>query len=148
MEMKTANRIIGFLLLLFVLIFFMINETYPSNVKGYTRWLLILLGAGSLYMILQIKDSSWSKRFNENVGTLNVKAIFGLLFFLILYIVGIYIIGYFLSTIIFITALLFFLNIKNWKVILLTNAFLVFTMYLLFIVFLRLQLPLGIIFGD
>jgi len=81
MEMKTANRIIGFLLLLFVLIFFMINETYPSNVKGYTRWLLILLGAGSLYMILQIKDSSWSKRFNENIGTLNVKAIFGLLFF-------------------------------------------------------------------
>ena len=148
MEMKKIDRIIGFVFLVFVIVFYLINNTYPQDVKGYTQGLLILLGVSSLYLIFRTKSKNWEKRFNEKNESVNLKRILTLLILLVIYIIGIYIIGYFLITAIFITTLLILLNMKNWKVILMANIFLISIMYTLFILFLKLQLPVGIIFGG
>jgi len=148
MEMKKIDRIIGFVFIVFVIIFYLINNTYPQDVKGYTQGLLILLGVSSLYLIFRTKSKNWKKRFNEKIENVNLNRILTLFILLVVYIIGIYIIGYFPITVIFITTLLILLNMKNWKVILITNIFLISIMYALFILFLKLQLPVGIIFGD
>jgi hypothetical protein len=148
MEMKKINRIIGLVFLVFTVIFYLINNTYPQDVKGYTQGLLILLGVSSLYLILRTKSKDWKKRFNEKIENVSLNRILALFILLIIYVIGIYIIGYFPITVIFITTLLILLNMKNWKVILITNIFLISIMYALFILFLKLQLPVGIIFGG
>lgn len=148
MEMKKIDRIIGFVFLVFVIILYLINNTYPQDVKGYTQGLLILLGVSSLYLIFRTKSKNWEKRFNKTIENVNLSRILTLFILLVIYIIGIYIIGYFPITVIFITTLLILLNMKNWKVILMTNIFLISIMYTLFILFLKLQPPVGIFFGD
>lgn len=148
MEMKKIDRIAGFVFLIFAITLYLINNTYPQDVKGYTQGLLILLGVSSLYLIFRTKSKNWKKRFNKKIEDVSLNKILTLFIFLVIYIIGIYIIGYFLITVIFITTLLIFLNMKNWKVILMTNIFLISIMYSLFILFLKLQLPVGIFFGD
>ena len=148
MEMKKIDRIVGFVFLVFVVAFYLINNTYPQNVKGYTQGLLILLGVSSLYLIFRTKNKKWKKISNEKIEDVSVNRILVLFILLLVYIIGIYIIGYFPITVIFITTLLPLLNMKNWKVILITNIFLISIMYTLFILFLKLQLPVGILFGD
>ena len=148
MEMKKIDRITGFVFLVFVIAFYLINNTYPQDVKGYTQGLLILLGVSSLYLIFRTKSKNWKENFNEKIENVSLSRIFTLFVLLIFYVIGINIIGYFPITVIFITTLLILLNMKNWKVILITNIFLIFIMYTLFILFLKLQLPVGIIFGG
>jgi len=148
MEMKKINRIIGLVFLVFTVIFYLINNTYPQDVKGYTQGLLILLGVSSLYLIFRTKSKYWKKRFNEKIESVSLNRILTLLILLVVYIIGIYIISYFPITVIFTTTLLILLNMKNWKVILITNILLISIMYALFILFLKLQLPAGVIFGG
>jgi putative tricarboxylic transport membrane protein len=148
MEMKKIDRVIGFVFLVFVIILYLINNTYPHDVKGYTQGLLILLGVSSSYLIFRTKSKNLGKRFNGKIENVSLSRILTLFISLVIYIIGIYFIGYFLITVVFITTSLILLNMKNWKVILVTNIFLVSIMYILFILFLKLQLPPGIFFGD
>jgi len=144
--MKTIDRIIGFVLLVISIVFYMINKTYPENVQDYTGALFILLGLSSLYLMIGKENKLYVKKFNKKAENINFKNIFIVLIALLFYVISIILIGYFPSTVIFITGLLILLNMKNWKIILITNIFFMVIVYMLFIVFLNLQLPTGILF--
>jgi len=138
----------GFILLVFVFIFYLINKGLPEKVKGYTQGLLILLGLCSLYILLRTWNRDWEKRFNREIGVINFRRILMVIGLLIIYIFGLYIFGYFPMTVFFITVSLFLLEIRNWKIIVVTNIVLIMMMYILFIVFLKIPLPIGIMFGE
>lgn len=145
MTEKNIDRIMSILFLLFVFIFYIINETYPVKVKGYTQWLLILLGLCAFYILLQ----TWNKKIEDKTfGKINLRRILIILLLLILYTIGLYFIGYFPMTVFFITFSLILLGNRKWLDILLTNLILLSLMYILFIVFLKIKLPIGSIFGG
>ena len=64
----------------------------------------------------------------------------------ILYALSILIIGFFISTILYLIASSYYLGVKNFKNILITLIFLIPLMYGFFVIFIKTNLPKGILF--
>jgi len=142
MRIKTIDidRIVGAILLVISIALFLINRTYPEYSQGYTGLLLILLGLCSLDLMICKQNHKI-----ENMKLKNSR-VFILLIAFTLYIILIIVIGYFPASIVFMCGLLILFGLRDWKKILITNVFFIVLVYFLFIFFLRLKLPIGIIF--
>lgn len=146
MRLKSLDRVISIFLFISSVILFIINETYPDYVKNYTQMLILLLGLSSLGTVFGRKNKFYADKFNKGIEKINPKNIFTAIVSLLIYIIAITIIGYFPGTVIFISVLLLLLGVKDWETIVITNTFFVLLVYILFIIFLKIKLPMGIIF--
>lgn len=127
--------------------FYVYMQELPSDSQTYPRFtILLLFGLTTLYLITMIVNAV---KHGTEAGFESFKDFVPAQFFfclamVILYLLGIKFLGFFVSTVIFMAAIMAFLKVP-WKYTLIAIVAMVVLLYLAFVVFLKVKLPAGIL---
>lgn len=150
--LEDPDRKVGLILLFLglVLWFFIIPTQVFGQEQSYfpkilTAWLIVLS------VILIVKGYFKKHKVKQNVSKLqNYRSehirIIIVTIILIMYVFLIDLLGYFITTILVLLLLMFYLGVRNWKVLLLVVIITVIGFYYFFEVGMKFRFPRGIIF--
>ncbi|WP_180994066.1 tripartite tricarboxylate transporter TctB family protein [Bacillus sp. Marseille-P3661] len=147
---------IGIVIILLSIVLYTKTFEFIGEAALFPRALLILFAIFAVYLIYN--GLKKTKQMREGVEVIydgeEEQLTFSLiaspmctLGIVIVYVALINIIGFFPSTILFIISFLWYMGVKNWKVYLVTSIGLNLFIYILFVLQLNVQLPLGIFFS-
>lgn len=148
MKMKKSD--IGVVAFMYIVcaFFYVYMQELPDDSKTYPTFTIALLfGLTTLYLITMIVNAvkngteAGMDMFNGFVAA----QFFFCLGLVVLYLIGIKYIGFFVSTVVFMVAVMAFLKVP-WKYIAIAVVALTALLYLAFVLFLKVRLPSGILF--
>ena len=127
--------------------FYVYMQELPKDSQTYPRFtILLLFGLTTLYLVTMIVNAV--KHGTEAGFEAFKDFVPGQFFFclamVILYLLGIKYLGFFVSTVIFMAAIMAFLKVP-WKYTVIAIVAMVVLLYLAFVVFLKVKLPAGIL---
>ena len=130
------------------LLFLVMTLRLPSAAQTYPLFIIILLSAlTTLYvaqMALAAKKSGITSGLEDFEGFLP-KQFFPILGMVVVYLVIMYFAGFYIATLLFMAACLLFLKVPKWQILLSTAVILVLV-YCSFTLFLKVKLPMGLLF--
>ena len=130
------------------LLFLVMTLRLPSAAQTYPLFIIILLSAlTTLYvaqMALAAKKSGITSGLEDFEGFLP-KQFFPILGMVVVYLVIMYFAGFYIATLLFMAACLLFLKVPKWQILLSTAVILVLV-YCAFTLFLKVKLPMGLLF--
>lgn len=147
--MKMKKTDIGVVAFMYVVcaFFYVYLQELPKDSQTYPMFTIVLLfGLTTLYLITMIFNAvkhgteSGTEMFREFVS----GQFFFCLALVVLYLIGIKFIGFFVSTTIFMIAVMAFLKVK-WQHIAIAVVSMDVLLYLAFVLFLKVKLPAGIL---
>lgn len=147
--MKMKKTDIGVVAFMYVVcaFFYVYLQELPKDSQTYPMFTIVLLfGLTTLYLITMIFNAvkhgteSGTEMFREFVS----GQFFFCLALVVLYLIGIRYIGFFVSTTIFMIAVMAFLKVK-WQHIAIAVVAMDVLLYLAFVLFLKVKLPAGIL---
>lgn len=143
---KTDIGVVGFMYAVCAF-FYVYMQELPEDSRTYPTFTIVLLfGLTTLYLITMITKAvkygteSGAEIFKDFVA----KQFFFCLAMVILYLLGIKFLGFFTSTTIFMLAVMAFLKVR-WSYIAIAVVSMDVLLYLAFVLFLKVNLPAGIL---
>ncbi|MCI8480922.1 MAG: tripartite tricarboxylate transporter TctB family protein [Oscillibacter sp.] len=144
---KTDIGVVAFIYAV-CLLFLVMTLRLPSAAQTYPLFIIILLSAlTTLYvaqMALAAKKSGITSGLEDFEGFLP-KQFFPILGMVVVYLVIMYFAGFYIATLLFMAACLLFLKVPKWQILLSTAVILVLV-YCAFTLFLKVKLPMGLLF--
>ena len=144
---KTDIGVVAFIYAV-CLLFLVMTLRLPSAAQTYPLFIIILLSAlTTLYvaqMALAAKKSGITSGLEDFEGFLP-KQFFPILGMVVVYLVIMYFAGFYIATLLFMAACLLFLKVPKWQ-ILLSTAVILALVYCAFTLFLKVKLPMGLLF--
>ena len=147
--MKMKKTDIGVVAFMYVVcaFFYVYLQELPKDSQTYPMFTIVLLfGLTTLYLITMIFNAV--KHGTESGTEMFREFVSGQFFFcpalVVLYLIGIKFIGFFVSTTIFMIAVMAFLKVK-WQHIAIAVVSMDVLLYLAFVLFLKVKLPAGIL---
>lgn len=144
---KTDIGVVAFIYAVCAL-FLVMTLRLPAAAQTYPLFIIILLAAlTTLYvaqMVRAAKKSGVTTGLEDFQGFLP-KQFFPILGMVVLYLVVMYFAGFYIATLVFMAACLLFLKVPKWQILLSTAVILVLV-YCAFTLFLKVKLPVGLLF--
>ncbi len=144
---KTDIGVVAFIYAV-CLLFLVMTLRLPSAAQTYPLFIIILLFAlTTLYavqMAFAAKKSGITSGLEDFEGFLP-KQFFPILGMVVVYLVIMYFAGFYIATLLFMAACLLFLKVPKWQ-ILLSTAIILVLVYCAFTLFLKVKLPMGLLF--
>ena len=144
---KTDIGVVAFIYAV-CLLFLVMTLRLPSAAQTYPLFIIILLFAlTTLYavqMAFAAKKSGITSGLEDFEGFLP-KQFFPILGMVVVYLVIMYFAGFYIATLLFMAACLLFLRVPKWQILLSTAVILVLV-YCAFTLFLKVKLPMGLLF--
>ena len=144
---KTDIGVVAFIYAV-CLLFLVMTLRLPSAAQTYPLFIIILLFAlTTLYavqMAFAAKKSGITSGLEDFEGFLP-KQSFPILGMVVVYLVIMYFAGFYIATLLFMAACLLFLKVPKWQILLSTAVILVLV-YCAFTLFLKVKLPMGLLF--
>lgn len=144
---KTDIGVVGFMYAVCLLFLVMTLQLKPAA-RIYPLFIIALLaGLTTLYlvqMILGAKKNGVTSGL-EDFEDFVPKQFFPVLVMIICYLVLMYFVGFYISTVLFMVACLLFLKVPKWQGAIATVA-IVALVYCAFTLFLKVKLPVGLLF--
>lgn len=120
----------------------------PSAAQTYPLFIILLLALlTTLYVVQMVhgaKKAGVTSGLEDFEGFLP-KQFFPVLVMVILYLIVMYFAGFYIATLVFMVACLLFLKVPKWQ-ILLSTAVILALVYCAFTLFLKVRLPVGLLF--
>lgn len=120
----------------------------PKAAQTYPLFIILLLALlTTLYVVQMVRGAKKSGVTSglEDFADFLPKQFFPILGMVILYLVIMYFTGFYISTLVFMVACLLFLKVPKWQ-ILLSTAVILALVYCAFTLFLKVKLPVGLLF--
>ena len=135
-------------------IFYAGAHSFPKNIAQFPRLFSLIMAALTIPVLVKgiIKSKKLAAALKHNPNTYNEiswkEAKYPIIVCIVLlaYILGILYIGFFVSSAVFMVAFMFVLGYKNWPVVIGTTVALLGTIYFVFVRFLAMNLPRGMLF--
>ena len=117
------------------------SQTYPRFI------IIVLFGLTTLYLLQMLFRAKKFGTENSNGEFKDFQPVqfFGCAILTLLYLLGVHFIGFYVSTIVFMAATLFFLKVKPLQIGIATVA-IILLVYVAFTLFLKVKLPSGLLF--
>ena len=142
--MKFAERLVMILFLIFCGVYYYQTLSFSPDWRGYSQVLLIILSILSIiWLLIDIFIKKAKEYIKEDIV---LSRIITTTLSTIAYIFLLKIIGFHMLTLIFMIFLMYFLGVKNIKLLLGVSIFFTVILYLGFSIFLGLPTPKGIFF--
>lgn len=144
---KTDIGVVAFIYAVCVL-FLVMTLRLPAAAQTYPLFIIILLAAlTTLYVVQMIRGA---KKRGVTTGLEDFegflpKQFFPVLGMVVLYLVVMYFAGFYIATLVFMAVCLLFLKVPKWQ-ILLSTAVILALVYCAFTLFLKVKLPVGLLF--
>ena len=144
---KTDIGVVAFIYAVCVL-FLVMTLRLPAAAQTYPLFIIILLAAlTTLYVVQMVrgaKKNGVTTGLEDFEGFLP-KQFFPILAMVVLYLVVMYFAGFYIATLVFMVVCLLFLKVPKWQILLSTAVILVLV-YCAFTLFLKVKLPVGLLF--
>ena len=144
---KTDIGVVAFIYAVCAL-FLVMTLQLPQAAQTYPLFIIILLAAlTTLYVVQMVrgaKKSGVTTGLEDFEGFLP-KQFFPILGMVVLYLVIMYFAGFYIATLAFMVVCLLFLKVPKWQ-ILLSTAVILALVYCAFTLFLKVKLPVGLLF--
>ena len=143
---KTDIGVVGFMYAVCIF-FYVYMQELPQDSQTYPTFTIALLfGLTTLYLLTMIVNAvkNGTEPGTEMFKTFIPSQFFFCLALVILYLIGIKYIGFFVSTTIFMIAVMAFLKVP-WKYIVIAVVAMDVLLYVAFVLFLKVKLPSGIL---
>ena len=144
---KTDIGVVAFIYAV-CLLFLVMTLRLPSAAQTYPLFIIILLFAlttlSAVQMAFAAKKSGITSGLEDFEGFLP-KQFFPILGMVVVYLVIMYFAGFYIATLLFMAACLLFLKVPKWQILLSTAVILVLV-YCAFTLFLKVKLPMGLLF--
>lgn len=144
MKSKKKNLVLGLLLILICLIFYLMIFQLRSDVRLYPLFTTTILLAFSIGLLVQNHFSKVEEEEEEDKEEVDIKQLLFVIVTSGVYVALMNIVGYVVSTLVYLLVMLFGLKLEKKKAILIGVGFTIF-IYLLFKVALKVPLPKGFI---
>ena len=144
---KTDIGVVAFIYAVCVL-FLVMTLRLPAAAQTYPLFIIILLAALTTLYVAQMlraaKKSGVTSGLEDFEGFLP-RQFFPILGMVVLYLVVMYFAGFYIATLVFMVVCLLFLKVPKWQILLSTAVILVLV-YCAFTLFLKVKLPVGLLF--
>lgn len=144
---KTDIGVVAFIYAI-CLLFLVMTLRLPAAAQTYPLFIIVLLAAlTTLYvaqMIRGAKKSGVTTGLEDFEGFLP-KQFFPVLGMVVLYLVVMYFAGFYIATLVFMAVCLLFLKVPKWQIFL-STAVILALVYCAFTLFLKVKLPVGLLF--
>lgn len=144
MKSKKKNLVLGLLLILICLIFYLMIFQLRSDVRLYPLFTTTILLAFSIGLLVQNHFSKVEEEEEEDKEEVDIKQLLFVIVTSGVYVALMNIVGYVVSTLVYLLVMLFGLKLEKKKAILIGVGFTIF-IYVLFKVALKVPLPKGFI---
>jgi len=142
--MKFAERLVPILFIIFCFVYFPQTLTFSADWRAYPQVLLVILFILCLFwLLIEILYKRSSEHHESNIVFARVICT---VILTLIYILMLNIVGFYLMTAIFISTLMYFLGIKEIKIIFGISVFFTILLYIGFSIFLGVPTPQGILF--
>lgn len=147
-EMKKTD--IGVVVFMYAVcaLFLGLTLQLPAAAQTYPLFIIILLAALTTLYVAQMlraaKKSGVTTGLEDFEGFLP-RQFFPILGMVVLYLVVMYFAGFYIATLVFMVVCLLFLKVPKWQILLSTAVILVLV-YCAFTLFLKVKLPVGLLF--
>lgn len=143
--MKVADRIISIVMMLFCVIYFNMSLEFSARAKFWPQFMILFLFLLSIILLI----NSFRKDINifskKNIKKIIFSRLIGTILLSIFYIFSIHFIGFYSVTFIYIMSTMYFLGIRNVKILLITSIFSTLLLYIAFKLILEVSTPKGIL---
>ena len=144
---KTDIGVVAFIYAV-CLLFLIMTLQLPSAAQTYPLFIIILLAA--LTTLYELQMAVGAKRRGVTSGLEDFEGFLPRQFFpvlgmVIVYLVIMYFAGFYIATLLFMAACLLFLKVPKWQILLSTGVILALV-YCAFTLFLKVKLPMGLLF--
>ena len=144
---KTDIGVVAFIYAVCVL-FLVMTLRLPAAAQTYPLFIIIMLAALTTLYVAQMlraaKKSGVTSGLEDFEGFLP-RQFFPILGMVVLYLVIMYFAGFYIATMAFMVVCLLFLKVPKWQILLSTAVILVLV-YCAFTLFLKVKLPVGLLF--
>ena len=144
---KTDIGVVAFIYAVCVL-FLVMTLRLPAAAQTYPLFIIIMLAALTTLYVAQMlraaKKSGVTSGLEDFEGFLP-RQFFPILGMVVLYLVVMYFAGFYIATLVFMVVCLLFLMVPKWQILLSTAVILVLV-YCAFTLFLKVKLPVGLLF--
>ena len=144
---KTDIGVVVFIYAVCVL-FLVMTLRLPAAAQTYPLFIIIMLAALTTLYVAQMlraaKKSGVTSGLEDFEGFLP-RQFFPILGMVVLYLVVMYFAGFYIATLVFMVVCLLFLKVPKWQILLSTAVILVLV-YCAFTLFLKVKLPVGLLF--
>ena len=144
---KTDIGVVAFIYAVCVL-FLVMTLRLPAAAQTYPLFIIIMLAALTTLYVAQMlraaKKSGVTSGLEDFEGFLP-RQFFPILGMVVLYLVVMYFAGFYIATLVFMVVCLLFLKVPKWQILLSTAVILVLV-YCAFTLFLKVKLPMGLLF--
>ena len=144
---KTDIGVVAFIYAVSVL-FLVMTLRLPAAAQTYPLFIIIMLAALTTLYVAQMlraaKKSGVTSGLEDFEGFLP-RQFFPILGMVVLYLVVMYFAGFYIATLVFMVVCLLFLKVPKWQILLSTAVILVLV-YCAFTLFLKVKLPVGLLF--
>ena len=144
---KTDIGVVAFIYAVCVL-FLVMTLRLPAAAQTYPLFIIIMLAALTTLYVAQMrraaKKSGVTSGLEDFEGFLP-RQFFPILGMVVLYLVVMYFAGFYIATLVFMVVCLLFLKVPKWQILLSTAVILVLV-YCAFTLFLKVKLPVGLLF--
>jgi hypothetical protein len=132
------------------LLFFVMTIDLPAEAQTYPLCLIAgLFVLNTLYvgraLLVYRRNRKMIDDVSEGFGTFQGRQFFGSIILGVLYMVLLWLIGFYISTIVYMVAAMLFLRVPKLH-ILLTSGVMIVLIYAVFTLFLKVPLPVGLLF--
>ena len=143
---KTDIGVVAFIYAVCAL-FLVMTLRLPAAAQTYPVFIIILLAAlTTLYVVQMVRGA---KKSGVTTGLEDFEGFLPKQFFpilaMVVYLVVMYFTGFYIATLVFMAACLLFLKVPKWQ-ILLSTAVILALVYCAFTLFLKVKLPVGLLF--
>lgn len=146
-DKKTDIGVVAFIYAVCVL-FLVMTLRLPAAAQTYPLFIIIMLAALTTLYVAQMlraaKKSGVTSGLEDFEGFLP-RQFFPILGMVVLYLVVMYFAGFYIATLVFMVVCLLFLKVPKWQILLSTAVILVLV-YCAFTLFLKVKLPVGLLF--
>jgi len=142
--MKFAERLLLYIYIIFCFIYFTQTFSFSPDWRGYPQVLLaILFILCVFFLLIDVFYPKSNEHYESNI--IFSRVIFVAVLTLI-YILMLNIVGFYLATVVFSPILMYFLGIKDIRLLIRINIFFIIVLYIGFSIFLGVPTPQGILF--
>ena len=144
MKSKKKNLVLGLLLILICLIFYLMIFQLRSDVRLYPLFTTTIVLVFSIILLIQNHFTQLEEEEEEEIEEIDIKQLLFVIVTSGVYVGLMNIVGYVVSTLVYLLVMLFGLKLEKKKAILIGVGFTIF-IYVLFKVALKVPLPKGFI---
>jgi len=141
------DRIISIILLIFCVLYFYLSLSLSIQSKTYPQIIILLLSFLSI-VLLTIATFKGEKKIENknNKEKIITSRVFCVFIITLVYIFLIEKIGFYIDTEIFLVGLIYFLGVRNLKIVFFVPLLFTFFLFIIFRLLLRIPTPIGILF--